>query len=230
MNLLDFFHKLRKIFTRKNTITPTRSETTSIQDFSYNTPDRFSTITIHSDSDGNFSASVEPSEFTKSFYLLSEIIEHNKNIYAKIDACEKSFVFLPDFVKNSLELDGDLPPFILCRDKGPILCVRTGQWKKATEFVKTCIAANAYYPEDGSEELAYIQQICNVGQRIVAYVSTHPGSIQKDIYKLVEISPEEKVSARYFLRYNTILRKEPFKNTNRLFLNDSAYSTPKEIK
>ena len=230
MNLLDFFHKLRKIFTGKNTVTPTHSESTSIQDFSYNTPDGFSTITIRSDPDGNFSASIKPSEFTKSFYSLSEIIEHSKDIYAKIDACENFLELLPAFVEGSIKLDGDLPPFILCRDKGPILYVCTGQWEKATEFVKTCIAANAYYPEDGSEELAYIQQMCNVGQRIVAYVSTHPGSIQKDIYKLVEISPEEKDSAKYFLRYNTILRKEPFKNTNRLFLNDSAYSTPEEIK
>ncbi len=153
------------------------------------------------------------------FYALSEKIRSGNDVYAKIEACEESYNLLHQFVKDSLKDCKELPPTIYCRDRGPTLYAMTGQWDKAVEAVQICIAARAYQPrKSGSEALSNIMQMCDIGKRIVSYVSDHPGCLQKDIYKVLEISPEEKNLAKYFLRYNVVLRKEPYNKTNRLFL------------
>ena len=153
------------------------------------------------------------------FYALSEKIRSGNDVYAKIEACEESYNLLPQFIKDWKKDCKDLPPTIYCRDRGPTLYAMTGQWDKAIESVQTCIAARAYQTKkDGTEALSRITQMCNIGKRVISYVSDHPGCLQKDIYKAVEISPDEKDSAKYFLRYNVILRKEPYNKTNRLFL------------
>lgn len=153
------------------------------------------------------------------FYIWSDKIRYGSDIYAKIEACEESYKLLPQFVKDSLKDYKELPPTIYCRDRGPTLYAMTGQWDKAIDSVQFCISVHAYQTkEKESEALSNILQMCDIGKRIVSYVSDHPGCLQKDIYKTVEISPEEKNSAKYFLRYNVVLRKEPYNKTNRLFL------------
>lgn len=151
------------------------------------------------------------------YYSLLEKMRNEKNIYRKLELCGHSYQVLPSVIKE-FRKEGFIPPSIPCRDEGPKLYIRTGQWEKAEEAVRICMKAKAYYPDDGKEVLKNIQQFCQVGRRIISYISSHPGCLQKDIYKATNISPEEKDQAKYFCKYSLQIRKEPYKNTNKLYV------------
>lgn len=169
--------------------------------------------------DGSFSVSLGPDTFSDDFFGLSQAIESEKDIYAKIALCEKSYHMLPEFVRFSLAQDGELPPFINCRDIGPAMYMRLGKWEQAESAIRKCIAANAYYPDDGQAELDDLSIYKAVATKIVGFLTANPGFLQKDIYKNIGFSPEEKEQAKYFCRSSLQIRKEPFGKTNKLYVN-----------
>lgn len=168
--------------------------------------------------DGSFEASIDLNKEMKLFYSLSEQIEKGANIFDRIDACEKSYELLTEFTKQSLKVDGDLPPVIACRDYGPNFYMKLGQWDKAELAIRKCIMANAYYPGNGTEELEYLHKFKEVAQKILDFIKKNPGYFQRDIYKVFNFTSEEKEIAKYFIKYSLQLKKEPYKNTNRLFI------------
>ncbi len=161
----------------------------------------------------------EESKETSEFYNLSDIIEHGSDIHDRIKACEKSLELLPGFVNTYLEMDGELPPYILCRDKAPLLYMQIGEWDKAIETVKYCIQINAFFPpEEGQEALEYCQNYQKTAEKIILFLREHPGFLQKDIYKTANLDESEKPNARHFCRYSLLLRKEPYGKTYRLYV------------
>lgn len=154
-------------------------------------------------------------------YSLSEIIQGGGDIHERIAACEQSFKFLPDFVKKCLELDGDLPPVIPCRDYAPDLYMKIGQWDKAEASIRYCISIGAYHPaSEGEQALENFQNYKKIALKIIDFLKINPGFLQKNIYKAVEISDIEKSDAKHFCRYSLLLRKEPYGKTNKLYLED----------
>lgn len=174
------------------------------------------TSTVYSD--GSFNATFEPDEFENIFSSLSEKIEREKDLAKKAALCEKCYEFLPEFCKFYIDLDGELPPFIVCRDAGPWAYEKLGEYDKAEEAVKKCIKAQAYYPDDGSEALEMIRLDRRIAEQIISFLKENAGFKQRNIYKQFEFTPEEKESAQRFLKYSELIRKVKSGSTNELYL------------
>lgn len=174
-------------------------------------------ITTKIYNDGSFEVFSELTEIYDEFYNLSEEIVKEKDTHQKLMLCEKSYLILADFVKMELENDGDLPPCINCRDIGPDLYMREGEWDKAEKAIKKCISANAYYPEDGTEELKMLNKFHKISDNVLELLNKKPGFLQKDVYKELNVSEEDKSDYKYFLRCTHQIRKEKYKSTNKLY-------------
>lgn len=174
-------------------------------------------ITTKIYNDGSFKVFSELGEIYKEFYNLSEEIINEKDTYKKLMLCEKSYLILADFVKMELENDSDLPPCINCRDIGPDLYMREGEWDKAEEAIKKCISANAYYPKDGTEELKTLYKFHKISDNVLELLNKKPGFMQKDVYKELNVTEEDKIYYKYFLRCSHQIRKEKYKSTNKLY-------------
>lgn len=182
-------------------------------------------VTVTTFADNTYDVSASPDEFTNDFYTLSSIIDNEKDIYKKLEACEKCYLLLPEFCRSCIEEDdGELPPFINCRDIGPDLYMRLGEWDKAEKAIKLCIDANAYYPNNGTEELTYLASYHNVATEALSYISKNPGCLQRNIYKALPFEGEKKEQLKYFLRTSLLINKEKSGNTNKLYCKTTVNS------
>lgn len=209
------FSKITNLFKRNADITNSSKATTDSSDLQ-----DLAQITINQ-TDNATAITMELNEEAQSYISLSDVIQHSKNIYERIAACEESLKSLPDFVKSCLKQDGDLPPVIPCRDYAPQLYMNIGQWDNAEKVIRYCISIHAYYPaQEGKETLAWFNEYKKTALKIITYLESNPGTLQKNIYKVTEISEQEKSNARHFCRYSLLLRKEPYGKTNKLYLTD----------
>lgn len=162
-----------------------------------------------------------PSAKMQKFYALSKQIDDNKDIEKKLLACEASYKILPDVIEEFIKRDHELPPIINCRDIGPTLYMRLGKWHCACRVIKICIDADAYYPntnERGENALQYLREYMDVAVATTTFIKTNPGTLQKDIYK--NLKNLDRDILKSFIRSSMQIRKEKFKNTNKLYLSN----------
>ena len=100
-------------------------------------------------SNGGWSMESSMGEPFKTYFALSDIIVHEKDIYAKLSACEESFKILAKVMKLEIKDSGKIPNSIACRDYSLKIYLQLGQWNNALNAIQKCIKANAYYPNKG---------------------------------------------------------------------------------
>lgn len=152
------------------------------------------------------------------FYRLSSIIETEKNIYKKLEACEESYPMLKEFCKYCIRIDNELPPVINCRDIGFELYMRLGRWEDVERVFAICENANAYYPNHGEDEQNYLIGYKNIALSAIKYINENPGCLQKNIYKAMNLQDEDKMHLKHFLRCSLQIHKEKCGTTNKLYI------------
>lgn len=182
----------------------------------------FFTTTTTVYSDGSFHVSEALSNDAEKQISFENEILYSKDIYKRISACEESYKQLPQFVTNYLKMDGELPPYIPCRDVGPELYMRLGEWEKAERAIKLCIEANAYYPENGEQELSDFKSYRKIATEAILYISENPGCLQRNMYKALPYEGEDKEQLKHFLRHSLQIEKVKYNSTNKLYIKGTA--------
>ena len=149
----------------------------------------------------------------------------------KIHELEKSLHSLKSFVEYSLKNDRELPPSVPCRDTLPELYMRRGDWIEAEEVIKLCILIGAYgytdyskskrgiwVSETGNDELSTLRKRGDASVAVLQYLNENPGTLQKDIYKIPDLSSCDHEALVWFCRYSRQIKKEKSGNTNKLFV------------
>lgn len=155
---------------------------------------------------------------TYDYFQLSEKITSAKDISKKIEYCNQQLLLLPYFVKNELNLSGDLPPLIACRDFAPKLYMRLGRWKDAECFIKNCICANAYYPENGQKELLFLSQYRRITEILLDFLNANPGYLQRNVYKSLSLPKDDNDILKEIIRWSLLIQKVPCNSTNKLYI------------
>lgn len=165
--------------------------------------------------DGTLTYHVQPDDFMKEFYELSQRIDSGKDIYEKIDACEKSFPLLKEYCRFCIENDnGELPPHINCRDLGPELYMRLGRWQDVERVIQICTEANAYYPNNDDGIWTYYTNYKRIADLAVSYIRNNPGCLQNRIYNELNVVDDDRENLKHFLRCSLQIKKVKHGNTN----------------
>lgn len=154
----------------------------------------------------------------EDYYELMQKAQREKDLRKKIALYERNLKILPPFVSSCLSQDGELPPLIPCRDELPILYMRLGDWKKAERVIKQCMKCNAYYPDNGNEELQYLLRYQTVAEVAVEYIRRNPGVLQKDLYKALKDEKIDRECLKSFTRFSMTIKKIKKNNTNELYI------------
>ncbi len=152
------------------------------------------------------------------FYSLSQIIERSSDINEQLRACEESYKILWRVVFELTKNQTPLPPVIMCRDKGPELYMRLGDWEKAEHAIDACISAKAYFPNNKSEgrkRRKYLGEYKIVADTAMEFIRNHPGTLQRNLYK--NLPDLDRDLLKHFLRCSLQLKKEKSGNTNKLY-------------
>ena len=157
-----------------------------------------------------------PSEHTPMFYDTQHKAYDETDIMKCIRICERQLKKLPEFMEPYISAKFSVPE-LACRDLLPDLYMQIGKWEKAEKAIKACIDAGAYYPEDGSAELAHMNSYHKVAIDTLSYISKNPGCLQRNIYNAMGYEGTEREILKEFLRNSELIRKEKYKNTNQLF-------------
>lgn len=154
------------------------------------------------------------------FFALADKIQQSHSIQERLSLCEQAAQLLPGFVSACIEQDGELPPSIICRDYAPIWYMRTGNWEAAANYINYCISCNAYFPEDGTAELQYLDLYRHTAETALAYITQNPGCLQNQLYKNLGNAVDKECLMR-FTRYSYLISKVPYKKTNKLYVGDA---------
>ena len=160
---------------------------------------------------------VLPAECTPMLYKSQQKLYETTDTNKCIRLCENQLRELAKFMEPYVSAGFPAPTELACRDLLPDLYISLGKWKKAENTIKKCIAANAYYPGDGSEELAYFESYKKVALETLSYISQNPGCLQRNIYKIMGYENDEKEHLKHFLRNSTLIEKVKYNKTNQLF-------------
>lgn len=158
-----------------------------------------------------------PAKCTPKLYENHHAIYEEKNIKKRIQLCEDGLKLLPEFMIPYLQAGFPAPEDLACRDFAAELYMRLGDWNNALRVIQICMAANAYYPESGETELIHLKQYSETATNALAYITEHQGILQRDIYKKL-CPPLDREELKHFVRYSLQIRKEPYKNTNALYV------------
>ena len=96
---------------------------------------------------------VLPAKCTSLFYKHQQSLYTETDIDKKIRICESDLKKLPEFMAPYLSAGFPAPAELACRDLLPDLYMQLGKWDKAEKVINTCIAAKAYFPDNGLYEL-----------------------------------------------------------------------------
>lgn len=165
----------------------------------------------------NKSDFVLPAKCTPIFYKHQQELYREKDINKQIRICESDLKKLPEFMAPYLSANFPAPQELLCRDLLPHLYMQLGKWDKAEQSITKCIDANAYFPDDGSTELAYLSSYRKIATETLSYLQQNPGCLQRNIYKKMGYEGEEREVMKDFLRYTKLIKKVKYNNTNQLF-------------
>lgn len=165
----------------------------------------------------NKSDFVLPAKCTPIFYKHQQELYREKDINKQIRICESDLKKLPEFMAPYLSANFPAPQELLCRDLLPHLYMQLGKWDKAEQSIIKCIDANAYFPDNGSAELAYLSSYRKIATETLSYLQQNPGCLQRNIYKKMGYEGEEREVMKDFLRYTKLIKKVKYNNTNQLF-------------
>lgn len=158
-----------------------------------------------------------PARCVSRLAKIQQTVYEEKDIKKQLHLCEEGLKLLPEFMEPYLKGSFPAPEDLACRDLTPELYMRLGDWANALRVIQICMAANAYYPESGEAELIHLRQYSEAATSALAYIAEHPGTLQRDIYKRL-CPPFGREELKHFTRYSLQIRKEPYKNTNRLYI------------
>ncbi len=158
-----------------------------------------------------------PAECTAMFYKKQQKLQEETDSEKCIRLCESQMKKLSEFMAPYLSAGFPAPDELACRDLLPDLYMSLGKWEKAENTIKKCIAAKAYYPKDGSEELKYFESYKKVAIETLLYISQNPGYLQRNIHKAMGYSGNEKEHLKHFLRDSKLIEKAKYNNTNQLY-------------
>lgn len=158
-----------------------------------------------------------PAKCTPLFYKHHQELYEERDISNQIKLCESDLANLSEFMKPYITANFPAPQELLCRDLLPDLYMQLGKWDKAEQTIKKCIDANAYFPDDGAEELKYLISYKKVATETLSYIQQNPGCLQRNIYKKMRYEEEEREVLKDFLRYTKLIKKVKYNNTNQLF-------------
>ena len=159
------------------------------------------------------------------YFQLVEQVEKPGPLKDRLALCEQARPVMASFVSACLQEDRELPPCIVFRDYAPIWYMRTGQWEAAASYINFCISCNAYFPENGQEELQFLNLYKRTAQIALAYISQNPGCLQSQIYKLLSGSTD-KECLKKFTRHSELIVKVPCGKTNRLYVAQAQQPRP----
>lgn len=165
----------------------------------------------------NINDFVLPAECTDMFYKKQQKLYEESDTEKCIRLCESQLKKLSEFMVPYLSAKFPAPDELACRDLLPNLYISLGKWEKAENTIKKCIAAKAYYPKDGSEELEYLESYKKVALETLSYIQQNPGYLQRNIYKAMGYSGDEKEHLKHFLRNSELIEKVKYNNTNQLY-------------
>lgn len=175
----------------------------------------------------NKSNFILPAECTSMFYKKQQKTYEETDPEKCIRLCESQMKKLSEFMAPYISAKFPAPDELACRDLLPDLYMSLGKWEKAENTIKKCIAANAYYPQDGSKELTYFELYKKVALETLSYISQNPGCLQRNIYRKMGYEGEEKEKLKHFLRNSHLIKKVKYNNTNQLFCNADETSFTK---
>lgn len=159
------------------------------------------------------------------------------NVKGDLETLHQLEQLLPNFasfVKASFNSDGELPPYVPCRDTLPELYMRYGLWEKAENVICLCISVGAYGhteyrnshdnkghwvadPQTGENALEFLRQRHDASDAALAYLDKNPGTLQSKIYKIPALSGVNHDALVWFCRNSHQIRKEKDGKTNRLY-------------
>jgi hypothetical protein len=160
---------------------------------------------------------VLPAKCTSMFYNTQHQLYEERDINKRILLCENELKKLKTFMKPYLSAGFPSPCELACRDLLPDLYIQLGEWENAENTIKSCIAAGAYYPEDGSDQLSDFESYRKVATETLFYISQNPGCLQRNIYKHMGYDGKEKEILKHFLRNSQQIEKVKCNHTNQLF-------------
>lgn len=155
----------------------------------------------------------------------------------KMRQLERQLPGLASFVKSSFAADGELPPYVPCRDTLPELYMRFGEWEKAEGVVRLCISCGAYghteyrnsrdhnghwVSESGDDVFSALRLRHAAADAALSYLSKNPGTVQSKIYKIPALSEVDHDALVWFCRYSHQVRKEKDGKSNRLYVAGGA--------
>ncbi len=158
-----------------------------------------------------------PAECTALFYKHQQSLYDETDLNKIIRICERDLMKLPEFMAPYLSVGFPAPMELVCRDLLPELYMQLGEWDKAEKAIKKCIDAKAYFPCDGSLELANLASYHKVATETLSYINQNPGCLQRNIYRVMNYDGEEKDQLKSFLRYSRQIEKVKYNNTNKLY-------------
>lgn len=158
-----------------------------------------------------------PAKCTSLFYKHQQKLYEETDINKKIRLCEQDLKNLSELMEPYLSAGFPAPAELACRDLLPEFYIQLGQWKKAENTIKKCIAAKAYYPDDGSKELADFTSFQETAAEIFSYIQQNPGYLQRNIYKALAYEEDKKKQLKYILCYSKQINKIKHGNTNELY-------------
>ena len=156
---------------------------------------------------------VLPAGCTPMFYKKQQQIYEVEDMEKCIRLCESQMKKLHEFMEPYVSAGFPAPNELACRDLLPNLYMQLGKWKKAENTIKKCIAANAYCPRDGSDELASLETYQKVATETLSYISQNPGCLQRNIYKAMGYEGNKKEHLKYFLRNSSQIEKVKHSST-----------------
>ena len=153
--------------------------------------------------------------------------------YNKKVILENELPSLPSFVEYCMKTDGWLPPYVPCRDMLPELYMRNGEWGKAESVIRLCMRIGAYgeikyrsekdqnghwVPATGEAELALLHSYRLAATAALKFIREEPGALQRNIYNVPTLSHCDRDALKWFCRNSQQIRKEKYKNTNKLYV------------
>ncbi len=161
---------------------------------------------------------VLPAECAPTIYQEQQQAYETDDIKKCIRICQRQLRQLDEFMAPYLSAKFPAPAELTCRDLLPELYMRLSEWNKAEKTIKSCSSANAYYPDDGSDQLADFKSYRKVAETALSYISDNPGCLQRNIYKALPYEGDEREHLKYFLRTSLQITKEKLGNTNKLYI------------
>ena len=158
-----------------------------------------------------------PAKCVAKFQKIQEMIYAERDTKKCLQLCEKGLNFLPELMAPYLKGGFPAPQELACRDIALDLYLRLGDWDNALRIIQICISANAYYPKSGEEQLLYLRKYSETADAAIVYISENPGVAQKSIYNKL-CPPLDREVLKKFIRTSHQIRKEPFGNTNKLYV------------